>query len=130
MKLNTKRTVLVGLAFLSISAFWQLYEGVVPLILKNSFGVGDTVSGVIMAMDNVLALFMLPLFGALSDRCRSRLGRRMPFILGGTAGAVVSMVLMPLADNGRIFPLFIGRWPGRCWRWGPTAPQPWLLCPT
>lgn len=108
MKLNTKRTVLVGLAFLSISAFWQLYEGVVPLILKNSFDVGDTVSGVIMAMDNVLALFMLPLFGALSDRCRSRLGRRMPFILGGTAGAVVSMVLMPLADNGRILPLFIG----------------------
>jgi len=68
MKLNTKRTILVGLAFLSISAFWQLYDSIVPLILKNSFHISDTISGGIMAMDNVLAIFMLPLFGSLSDR--------------------------------------------------------------
>lgn len=60
MKLNTKRTILVGLAFLSISAFWQLYDSIIPLILKNTFHISDTVSGGIMAMDNVLALFMLP----------------------------------------------------------------------
>lgn len=86
MKLNTKRTVLVGLAFLSISAFWQLYEGVVPLILKNSFGVGDTVSGVIMAMDNVLALFMLPLLGRCPTGACSRLGRREPLYPWGYGG--------------------------------------------
>ena len=56
MKLNTKRTILVGLAFLSISAFWQLYDSIVPLILKNSFHISDTISGGIMAMDNVLAI--------------------------------------------------------------------------
>ena len=72
MKLNYKRTLLVGLAFFSICAFWQLYDQVVPLMLKNTFHIGDTLAGVIMALDNILALFLLPLFGALSDRptCR------------------------------------------------------------
>ena len=67
MKLNYKRTILIGLAFLSISAFWQMYDNVVPLILKNTFGMGESVSGVVMAADNVLALFLLPIFGTLSD---------------------------------------------------------------
>lgn len=91
MKLNTKRTALVGLAFLAISSFWQLYDFAVPLILKNTYALSDTLSGVVMAMDNILALFLLPLFGALSDRTRTPLGRRIPFILGGTAAAVVLM---------------------------------------
>ena len=99
MKLNTKRTILVGLAFLSISAFWQLYDIIVPLILKNSFHISDTISGGIMAMDNVLAIFMLPLFGSLSDRVETRLGKRMPFILCGTAAAVTAMLFLPYADN-------------------------------
>ena len=60
MKLNYKRTLLVGLAFLSICAFWQLYDNVVPLILKNTFDIPDDIAGVIMALDNVLALFLLP----------------------------------------------------------------------
>jgi MFS family permease len=99
MKLNTKRTVLVGFAFLSICAFWQMYNSVLPLILTNTFHVDETLSGVIMAADNVLALFLLPLFGAISDRCRSRLGRRRPFILAGTAAAVPLMLLLPALDN-------------------------------
>ena len=107
MKLNTKRTILVGLAFLSICSFWQLYDSIVPLILKNTFAVSDTVSGVVMAMDNVLAIFLLPLFGALSDRTSTRLGRRMPFILIGTGCAVVAMMLIPVADHYRTLALFI-----------------------
>ena len=99
MKLNYRRTVLVGLAFFSICAFWQMYNNVIPLILTNTFHVSEAVSGVIMAADNVLALFLLPLFGALSDRSRCRMGRRMPFILAGTAAAVVLMQLLPLLDN-------------------------------
>ncbi len=108
MKLNTKRTVLVGLAFLSITAFWQLYDNVVPLILKNTFAIPDDAAGVIMALDNILALFLLPLCGKLSDGCHTRLGKRMPFILGGTAAAVLLMNLLPLADRTRNLPLFIG----------------------
>lgn len=83
MKLNTKRTILVGLAFLSISAFWQLYDSIIPLILKNTFHISDTVSGGIMAMDNVLALFMLPFFGSLSDKVHTRLGRRTLLFCAG-----------------------------------------------
>ena len=67
MKLNYKRTVLIGLAFLSICAFWQMYDSIIPLILQNTFGIGETLTGAIMAADNVLAIFLLPLFGALSD---------------------------------------------------------------
>ena len=107
MKLNTKRTILVGLAFLSISAFWQAYDNVVPLILKNTFDMPDDIAGVIMALDNMLALFLLPFFGKLSDRCRSRIGKRMPFILGGTVCAVVLMNLLPMADRLHSLPLFI-----------------------
>lgn len=99
MKLNYKRTFLVGLAFLSISAFWQMYDGITPKILTGTFNISETVSGTIMAMDNVLALFLLPFFGSLSDKVNTRIGRRMPFILGGTAMAVVLMLGLPLIDN-------------------------------
>ena len=99
LKLNNKRTILVGLAFLSISAFWQMYDSVMTLILTGTFQLNETVSGAIMAADNVLALFLLPLFGAISDRTETRIGRRMPFILGGTAAAAVLMNLLPMLDN-------------------------------
>ncbi len=107
MKLNYKRTILVGMAFLSICAFWQLYDNVVPLILKNTFNLRDDIAGVIMAMDNVLALFLLPLFGKLSDGNKSKLGKRTPFIIGGTAAAVVLMNLLPWADKTAKFVPFV-----------------------
>ena len=90
MKLNTRRTILAGFAFLSICAFWQMYDNLVPLILTNTFHMNETLSGVIMAADNVLALFMLPLFGSLSDKCGSKLGRRRPFILFGTLATAIA----------------------------------------
>lgn len=108
MKLNYKRTFLIGLAFLSISAFWQMYDNIIPLMLQGTFGLGETVTGAIMAADNVLALFLLPLFGSLSDRVDTRLGKRMPFIAGGTLLAVTFLMLLPVADKGANLPLFVG----------------------
>ncbi|MBR2739049.1 MAG: MFS transporter [Oscillospiraceae bacterium] len=99
MKLNYKRTFVIGLAFLSICAFWQMYDNVIPLILKKTFGLDSVVSGVIMAADNVCALFLLPLFGSISDKTSTRFGRRMPFVLIGTALAVVFMEFLPMLDN-------------------------------
>lgn len=99
MRLDKRRTVLVGFAFLSICAFWQMYNNVVPLILTNTFHMNETWSGAIMAADNVAGLFLLPLFGGLSDRCRSPLGRRKPFLICGTAAAVVLMLVLPGLDN-------------------------------
>ncbi len=99
MKLNTNQTIRIGFAFLSICAFWQLYNNVVPLILTNTFHLNETYSGMIMAADNVLALFLLPLFGSISDRTNTRMGRRKPFILFGTIAAVCAMLLLPLIDN-------------------------------
>ncbi len=99
MKLNYKRTFIVGLAFLSICAFWQMYDNVIPLILTNTFHLNETLSGAIMAADNLLALFLLPLFGSLSDKTNTTFGKRMPFIIFGTGAAVVLMNLLPLIDN-------------------------------
>ena len=100
MKLNNKRTILVGLAFLSICAFWQMYDNIVPLILTNTFHLNESLSGAIMAADNVLALFLLPIFGGISDRSSTRIGKRMPFILFGTGCAIILMNILPLLDNG------------------------------
>lgn len=107
MKLNYKRTFFIGFAFLSISAFWQMYDNIIPLILQNSFHLNETLIGAIMAMDNVLAVFLLPFFGVLSDRCHTRLGKRTPFIIGGTIVAVIFMILLPVADDTDNLILFV-----------------------
>ena len=99
MKLNNKRTILVGLAFLSICSFWQMYDNLVPLILNRTFHLDESLTGIIMAADNILALFLLPLFGALSDRTRTKLGSRTPYIMVGTACAAILMNLLPILDN-------------------------------
>ena len=99
MKLNYKRTIFVGFAFFLICAFWQAYDNTIPLILTNKFGLSQTASGAIMALDNILALFMLPLFGAISDRRNSKMGKRTPFILIGTLVAVAAFVGLSFADN-------------------------------
>lgn len=107
MKLNNKRTILIGMAFLSICAFWQMYDNIIPLILKNTFHMGETVTGVIMAADNILALFLLPLFGALSDKVDTRIGKRMPFILVGTGFAVFFLMLLYVANSNGNLVLFV-----------------------
>lgn len=107
MKLNYKRTILIGLAFLSISGFWQMYDSIIPLMLQNTFHLGETVTGVLMAMDNVLAVFLLPLFGLLSDKADTKIGKRMPFIVVGTLLAVIFLILLPVADGKESLFLFI-----------------------
>lgn len=102
MKLNYKRVVLVGMAFFLISAFWQAYDAIIPLILTNHFGLPQTVSGTIMSIDNVLAVFLLPLFGALSDKVNTKHGRRKPFIFFGTIAAVISFIGLTFIDNYQI----------------------------
>ena len=102
MKLNYKRTILVGFAFFLISAFWQAYDATIPVILTNKFGMSQTWSGVIMALDNILAVFMLPLFGALSDKCGSKHGKRTPFIVIGTVVAAAAILALSFVDNAQL----------------------------
>lgn len=107
VKLSYRRTFLVGLAFLSISAFWQLYDNIIPLILKNTFGFRESVTGGIMAIDNVLAIFLLPMFGTLSDKTHTKLGKRLPYIILGTIVASTMMILLPIADQKENLLLFL-----------------------
>ena len=102
MKLNYKRTILVGFAFFLISAFWQAYDATIPVILTNKFGMSQTWSGIIMALDNVLAVFMLPMFGALSDKCNTKHGKRTPFITIGTIIAALALVGLSFVDNAQL----------------------------
>ena len=99
MKLNYKRVLLVGMAFFLIMAFWQAYDAIIPLILTNHFGLPQSASGAIMSLDNVLAVFMLPIFGSLSDKVNTRFGKRTPFIFIGTIIAVISFVCLTFIDN-------------------------------
>ena len=99
MKLNYKRVLLVGMAFFLITAFWQAYDAIIPLILTNHFGLSQTYSGVIMSFDNILAVFMLPMFGAISDKVNTKYGKRTPFILFGTIVAVIAFMALTLIDN-------------------------------
>lgn len=102
MKLNYKRTLCVGFAFFLICTFWQAYDTIIPKILTDRFGMSQTWSGLIMALDNIFALFMLPLFGVLSDKCRSKMGRRTPFILFGTIVAAAALVCMSFVDGTQL----------------------------
>ncbi len=99
MKLNYKRTLFVGFAFLSICTFWQMYDSIIPLILQNTFKIGEAATGRVMAIDNVLALFMLPLFGHLSDNTHTKLGKRTPYIILGTLASVCFMLMLPVFDK-------------------------------
>ena len=105
MKLNYKRTILVGFAFFLINAFWQAYDATIALTLTNKFGMSQTWSGVIMALDNILALFMLPLFGFLSDKHKSKTGRRTPFIRFGTLVAAIAFIVLSFADGFQLHQL-------------------------
>ena len=102
MKLNYKRTVLVGFAFFLICAFWQVYDVTIAMTLTSKFGMSQTASGVVMALDNILALFLLPLFGGISDRCKSKSGRRTPFVRTGTILAVAFLMVLSLVDNKQL----------------------------
>ena len=102
MKLNYKRTIFVGFAFFLIMAFWQAYEAIVPLMLVNKFGLNQTFSGLIMALDNILAVFMLPLFGSLSDKTNTKFGKRTPYIIVGTIVAIGAFIGLTFADNAQL----------------------------
>lgn len=104
--LDWRRTLLVTLPFAGALAFWQSYDGIIPLILRDTFHVGDTLAGAIMVLDNVCALFLLPLFGSISDRCHSRLGRRTPFIIIGSLLAALLIPLLAVADRLVNLPMF------------------------
>ena len=78
MKLDYKKTIKVGFAFAIIMIFWAAYDFVVPLLLERAFGLSNTLRGLIMGLDNLLSLFLLPIFGKISDRSKSRFGRRTP----------------------------------------------------
>lgn len=100
LKLNYPKTFKVGLAFAGICLFWNAYDFVIPLLLEHAYGLPNALRGLILGLDNLLSLFMLPLFGRLSDNAHGRLvkkfGRRTPFIVIGTLCAVALMVFVPV----------------------------------
>ncbi len=105
LKLDYAQTFKVGFAFAIIMIFWTAYDFVVPLLLEHAYGLSNTVRGLIMGLDNLLSLFMLPLFGKISDNAKGKLvkkwGRRTPFIVIGTIAAVILMVFVPVSTLGQ-----------------------------
>ncbi len=102
LKLDYGQTFKVGFAFAIIMVFWTAYDFVVPLLLENAYGLSNAMRGLIMGLDNLLSLFMLPLFGNLSDKAGGRwvrkFGRRTPFIVVGAILSAVLMVFVPISS--------------------------------
>jgi len=98
MKVNVKRTILIGFAFLMISMFWQVYDNLIAKMLVDSFGLNQTMSGFVMALDNILAIFLLPLFGLWSDKTMTKLGKRTPYIIVGTIVAALLITGVSIFD--------------------------------
>ena len=106
LKLNYKRTLIIGFAFFSILMVWQAYNFYCPLFLrtlleetleaKNATQYTDFIIGAIMALDNVLSLVMLPIFGKLSDNTKTKYGKRMPYIILGMAATIFAFPFMAL----------------------------------
>ncbi len=107
MKLNYKRTLLCGFGFFAICLFWQLYDNVVPLILKFDFNLNDTVSGWILTVGNLSTMFLLPLFGSISDKTNTRIGKRMPYIIFGILVGAVAFTFLPFTSDNNNFLLFM-----------------------
>jgi Na+/melibiose symporter-like transporter len=103
-KLNYLKTFLLGFGFFGVSVIWGIYNAFVPLFLANKFGVRPGMIGFFMTLDNIAALFIQPAVGAWSDRLRTRIGRRLPFILVGAPIAAVAFGIIPLAA---VLPLFV-----------------------
>ena len=101
LKLNYPKTIKVGFAFAIISLFWASYDFVIPLLLENAYGLSNTLRGVVMGLDNLLSLFLLPLFGKFSDKADGKLvrrvGKRTPFIVIGTIVAATLMIFVPVS---------------------------------
>ncbi len=109
MKLNYRKVIFVGFAFFIISAFWQAYDSIVPMMLVNKFGLNQTTSGLIMALDNIFALVLLPIFGSLSDKTKTKYGKRTPYIVIGTILAVVAFISLTFADNMQLNKVYSGK---------------------
>lgn len=104
MKLNYGKTFLLGFGFFGVSVIWGVYNAFVPLFLANKFGLSPAWIGFFMTLDNIAALLIQPPVGAWSDRLRTPIGRRMPFILIGAPVAAIAFGLIPLAG---VLPLFV-----------------------
>jgi MFS family permease len=99
LRLDFKRTILVGFAFFGIMCFWEVYDYAMPLILNRRFGLNEWQYGLIMGLDNLLAIFLLPFFGGLSDKSvKAKMGRRTKFIFWGSIAAAVSLIIMALFE--------------------------------
>ena len=104
MKFNYGRIFLLGFGFFGVSVIWSVYNAFVPLFLANKFNLEPALIGFFMTLDNIAALFIQPAVGAWSDRLRTPIGRRMPFILIGAPIGALAFGLIPLAA---VLPLFV-----------------------
>lgn len=104
MKFNYGKIFLLGFGFFGTSVIWSVYNAFVPIFLANKFGLSAGLIGFFMTLDNIAALFIQPPVGAWSDRLRTPIGRRMPFILFGAPISAVAFGLIPIAG---LLPLFV-----------------------
>ena len=109
LKLDKFAVCRVGIAFLIVMLFWEVYDFAVPILLERTYGLSDSMRGLIMGLDNLLAVVLLPLFGGMSDKRRGKtFGRRTPFIIFGTIFASLLLIVLALIENTQFQTLING----------------------
>ena len=103
MKFNIGKTFLLGLGFFGVSVIWSVYNAFVPIFLADRFLMAAGFIGFFMTLDNIAAMFIQPAVGAWSDRLRTRIGRRMPFILVGAPVGAAAFILLPISQSLFVF---------------------------
>ncbi len=103
MKFSMGKTFLLGFGFFGVSVIWSVYNAYVPIFLENRFFVLAGFIGIFMTLDNIAAMFIQPAVGAWSDRLKTKIGRRMPFILVGAPVAAIAFILLPLTTSMFVF---------------------------
>jgi MFS family permease len=102
LKLNYPKTIKVGLGFCVVMIFWTVYNFVMPLLLEQAFGFSNTIRNIIVGIGSVMSIFLLPLFGKLSDKTHTKWGRRTPYIVLGTVITIVSMIFLPWTVSSQL----------------------------
>lgn len=106
-RVNYGKIFLLGFGFFGISIIWALYNAYVPIFLKD-FALSSFIIGIVMVIDNIFAIVMLPYIGALSDKTRTKWGRRMPYIMIGAPSAALFFALIPIARRYQVLALMMG----------------------
>ena len=107
IKLNIGKTLLLGFGFFGVSILWSIHDSYVPVLLGKDFALDASVVGTILTVNTIIVFLIQPGIGSLSDRTRTRIGRRMPFIVAFAPLAAIGFAILPMLVQPTLLWVFV-----------------------